>query len=120
MTNDQREIPRKKRIVWYLHRYHGIRTSDATEYRVCKRHGLNRIPNRVGRRAVHTHPHEKEVPGDHVQVDVKFLTLKQQKGTTLSVHGDRQRHTSASTRDLPPPHSIQRHRLHQLRGGQAP
>ena len=36
------------RIVWYLQRYHGIRTSDATVYRVCKRHGLNRLPNRVG------------------------------------------------------------------------
>ena len=43
------------RIVWYLQRYHDIRTSDATVYRVCKRHGLNRLPNRVGRRAVHTH-----------------------------------------------------------------
>ena len=38
------------RIVWYLQRYHDIKTSDATVYRVCKRHGLNRLPNRVGRR----------------------------------------------------------------------
>ncbi len=42
------------RIVWYLERYLGIKTSDATVYRVCKRHGLNRLPNRMGRRAVHT------------------------------------------------------------------
>lgn len=67
------------RIVWYLQRYHGIRTSDATVYRVCKRHGLNRLPNRVGRRAVHTHRYQKQVPGHHVQVDVKFLTLKRKK-----------------------------------------
>ena len=30
----------------------------------------------MGRRAVHTHRHEKQVPGHHVQVDVKFLTLQ--------------------------------------------
>ncbi len=68
------------RIVWYLQRYHDIKTSDATVYRVCKRHGLNRLPNRVGRRAVHTHRYEKRVPGHRVQVDVKFLTLKRKKG----------------------------------------
>ncbi len=68
------------RIVWYLERYLGIKTSDATVYRVCRRHGLNRLPNRVGRRAVHTHRYEKQVPGHHVQVDVKFLTLKRKRG----------------------------------------
>ncbi len=68
------------RIVWYLQRYHDIKTSDATVYRVCKRNGLNRLPNRVGRRAVHTHRYPKQVPGPHVQVDVKFLTLKRKRG----------------------------------------
>jgi len=67
------------RIVWYLQRYHDIKTSDATVYRVCKRHGLNKLPHRVGRRAVHTHRYEKRVPGHHVQVDVKFLTLKRKR-----------------------------------------
>jgi len=71
------------RIVWYLERYLGIKTSAATVYRTCKRHGLNRLPNRVGRRAVHTHRYEKRVPGHHVQVDVKFLTLEQKKGGTV-------------------------------------
>jgi hypothetical protein len=64
------------RIVWYLERYHDIRVCDATVYRTLKRHGMNRLPNRVGRRAVHTHRYEKQVPGHHVQVDVKFLTLR--------------------------------------------
>ena len=68
------------RIVWYLERYHDIKTSDATVYRVCRRHGMRRLPNRVGRRAVHTHRYEKQVPGHHVQVDVKFLTLKRKRG----------------------------------------
>ena len=67
------------RIVWYLERYHDIKTSDATVYRVCKRHGLNKLPNRVGRRAVHTHRYQKQVPRHHVQVDVKFLTLKRKR-----------------------------------------
>lgn len=64
------------RIVWYLARYHGISVSDATVYRILRRHGLRRLPNRVGRRAVHTHRYAKQVPGHHVQVDVKFLTLQ--------------------------------------------
>jgi transposase-like protein len=54
------------RIAWYMERYHDIKTSDATVYRVCKRHGMARLPNRVGRRAVHTHRYEKQVPGHHV------------------------------------------------------
>jgi hypothetical protein len=43
---------------------------------ILRRHGLRRLPNRVGQRAVHTHRYEKQVPGHHVQVDVKFLTLQ--------------------------------------------
>ena len=68
------------RIVWYLARYHGITLSGATVYRILRRHGLRRLPNRVGRRAVHTHRYEKQVPGHHVQVDVKFLTLQRRGG----------------------------------------
>ncbi len=71
------------RIVWYLERDHDIKTSDATVYRVCKRHGMARLPNRVGRRAVHTHRYQKQVPGHHVQGDVKFLTLKRKKGSPV-------------------------------------
>ncbi len=63
------------RIVWYLERYHGITMCDATVYRICRRHGLNRLPSRVGRRSVKTHRYEKQVPGHHVQVDVTFLKL---------------------------------------------
>ena len=59
-----------------LQRHHDIETSDATVYRVCKGHGLNRLPNRVGRRAVHTHRYQKQVPGHHVQVDVNSVVKK--------------------------------------------
>ena len=71
------------RIVWYLERYHDIRVCDATVYRTLKRHGMNRLPNRVGRRAVHTHRYEKQVPGHHVQVDVKFLTFQGKHGRRI-------------------------------------
>jgi transposase InsO family protein len=63
------------RIVWYLERYHGIKISDAGVYRILRRNGMNRLPGRVGRRAVHTHRYAKQVPGHHVQVDVTFLKL---------------------------------------------
>jgi transposase InsO family protein len=71
------------RIVWCLERHHAIKTSDATVYPACKRHGLNRLPSRVGRRAVHTHRYEKQVPGHQVQVDVRFLTLQRKKGVPV-------------------------------------
>ena len=69
------------RMVWYLERYHGITMCDATVYRICRRHGLNRLPSRVGRRAVKTHRDEKHVPGHHVQVDVTVLTRVGKDGT---------------------------------------
>ena len=68
------------RIVWYLERYHGITISHAGVYRILRRHGVNRLPSRVGRRAVHTHRYAKQVPGHHVQVDVTFLKLIDQGG----------------------------------------
>ena len=41
------------RIVWYLERYHDITIYGATAYRILRRHGLNHLPSRVGRRAVY-------------------------------------------------------------------
>jgi transposase len=63
------------RIVWYLERYHAIKIIDASVYRILRRHGLNRLPDRVGRRKVHTKRYQKKVPGHHIQVDVRFLNL---------------------------------------------
>ena len=68
------------RIVWYLARYHGITISKAGVYRILRRHGINRLPSRVGRRTVHTHRYAKQVPGHHVQVDVTFLKLLGKNG----------------------------------------
>ncbi len=68
------------RIVWYLERYHGITISDATVSRILRRHGLNRLPRGTRMRKVHTKRYQKQVPGHHIQMDVKFLTFIGNKG----------------------------------------
>jgi transposase len=72
-----------QRIAWYIERYQGAKVSCASVYRTLRRQGLGRLPKNTSRRAVHTHRYAKEVPGHHVQVDVKFLTLKAPGGKTV-------------------------------------
>ena len=57
--------------------------SDATVDRMLRRHGLRRLPNRAGRRAVHPHRYAAQVPGHHVQVDVKCLTRQGAAGQRI-------------------------------------
>lgn len=71
------------RITYYLERYHGIKISESTVTRVLKTHGLNRLPKTAPRRALHTKRYQKRVPGHHVQVDVKFLKLKDSQGNPI-------------------------------------
>jgi len=71
------------RIMWYMARYHSMRVSDATIYRVLKRHGVNRLPGKPGRRKIHTKRYNKQVPGHHIQMDVKFLIFKGKNGRKL-------------------------------------
>lgn len=59
------------RIVWYLERYHGIQVSDAGVYRILRRNGLNRLPRGTRLRKVHTKRYNKQVPGHHIQMDVR-------------------------------------------------
>ena len=68
------------RIVWYLERYHGIKIKDAGVYRILCRNGLNRLPRGTRIRKVHTKRYNKQVPGHHIQMDVKFLTFKGKGG----------------------------------------
>ena len=68
------------RIRYYLDRYHGIKISESTVSRILKAHGVSRLPKSAPRRALHTQRYAKTVPGHHVQVDVKFLQLKNQEG----------------------------------------
>ena len=72
-----------QRITWYMERYHDISVSCSTVYRTLGRHGMKRLPKNVGRRAIHTRRYAKQVPGHHVQVDVKFLTLKTEEGKKI-------------------------------------
>ncbi len=64
-----------QRIAWDLERYHGFKTSCSSVYRTLKRNGIGPLPRNVGRRAIHTRRYAKQIPGHHIQVDVKFLTL---------------------------------------------
>ena len=49
------------RIVWYLARYHVIRISDASVYRILKRNGVSRLPRGTRMRKVHTKRYNKQV-----------------------------------------------------------
>ena len=71
------------RIRYYLECYHGIRISESTVSRVLKAHGVARLPRTAPRRTLHTKRYAKTVPGHHVQVDVKFLQLKNREGKTM-------------------------------------
>lgn len=50
--------------------------SESTISRILRPHGVSSLPSRSGRRAVHTKRYNKQVPGHHIQMDVKFLTFK--------------------------------------------
>jgi len=68
------------RISWYLKRYHGIKISSGGVYGVLKRNGLNRLPKNAKKRTVLTQRYEKQVPGHHIQMDVKFLKFQDASG----------------------------------------
>jgi transposase InsO family protein len=72
-----------QRIAWYLERYHGFKTSCSSVYRTLKRNGMGRLPHKAGRRAIHTRRYAKQVPGHHVQIDVKFLKLTSENGRKI-------------------------------------
>jgi transposase InsO family protein len=71
------------RIAYYLDHYHGIKVSESTVSRVLKAHGVGRLPKTAPKRALHTKRYSKKVPGHHVQVDVKFLKLKDRDGKAV-------------------------------------
>ena len=72
-----------QRIAWYLERYHGFKTSCSSVYRTLKRNGIGPLPRNVGRRAIHTRRYAKQIPGHHIQIDVKFLALKGEDGRKI-------------------------------------
>jgi len=72
-----------ERITWYLERYHGIKTSVSSVYRTLIRNNMRRLPKTAPRRALHTRRYSKEVPGHHIQIDVKFVSLRNFEGNRV-------------------------------------
>ena len=70
------------RIKWYLERYHDIKISESSVYRILKRFGVERLYKKAARRSLHSKRYNKNTPGHHVQIDVKVLMLKNEKGQT--------------------------------------
>ncbi len=67
-----------------MERYHGLKVSRSGVYSVLCRHGLNRLPQNLRKRQVKTiKRYEKQIPGHHVQVDVKFLNFTDRQGNKV-------------------------------------
>ncbi len=72
------------RIGWFRPRYHPeLKGSKSGAYRVLRRRGLNRRPRNAKLRTLQTQRYEKQVQGHPIQVDVKFLTLKDPAGASI-------------------------------------
>jgi transposase len=63
------------KIAMYLKRYHDIQISDSGVWRILKRLGMNRLPasQRYKPKDRRWKRYEKQLPGQHVQIDVKFI-----------------------------------------------
>jgi hypothetical protein len=66
---------RPTKIAMYLKRYHGIQISDSGVWRILKRLGMNRLSasHRYKPKDRRWKRYEKQLPGHHVQIDVKFI-----------------------------------------------
>jgi transposase InsO family protein len=68
------------RMAWYPGRYHGLSISTHRVYNVLVRNGISRLPTSYHKRCMPSKRYRKQVPGHHVQVDVKFLHLVDSEG----------------------------------------
>jgi transposase InsO family protein len=73
----------QQKISWLLERHHGIKVSPGGVRSVLLRNGLNRLPKNTKKTASAVHRYEKQVPGHHIQVDVKFLKFEKPTGKTV-------------------------------------
>lgn len=64
------------KIRMYLKRYHAITKSQATIWRILRQAGLGRLPEnmRYKRHALRFQRYEKALPGQQIQLDVKFVS----------------------------------------------
>ena len=71
-----------ERIYMYLKRFHDIQTTESSVYRILIRNGMSRLPANTKRRSPgpKIKLYEKQTPGHHVQMDVKFLNFKNEDG----------------------------------------
>jgi len=71
-----------ERIYMYLKRFHGIQTTESSVCRILRRNGMNRLPANTKQRSPgpKIRLYEKQTPGHHVQMDVKFLNFKNKDG----------------------------------------
>lgn len=71
-----------ERIHMYLKRYLNIQTSESSVYRILKRNGISRLPKNAKKRSPGPKfkLYEKQTPGHHVQMDVKFLNFIDKQG----------------------------------------
>ncbi|AIJ23929.1 putative transposase [Amycolatopsis methanolica 239] len=63
------------KIAMYSRRYHDVAISQSGVWRILKRLGMNRLPasQRYERHQQRWKCYEKQRPGHHVQIDVKFI-----------------------------------------------
>ncbi|WP_285620602.1 IS481 family transposase [Actinoallomurus iriomotensis] len=63
------------KIAMYLKRYHDIQIGHSAFYNILKRLGLNRLPasQRYARCDKRWKRYEKQLPGNRIQIDVKFI-----------------------------------------------
>ena len=71
------------RIKYYLERYHNIIISESSVTRTLVKYKINRLPKTTSKRTLHTRRYNKDTPGHHVQVDVKFITLSDPLGNKI-------------------------------------
>jgi len=72
-----------ERISMYLQRFHGISCSESTVYRTLAKHGINCLSKFAPKRSIHSRRYAKVEPGHHVQVDVKFIMIKDLSGRNV-------------------------------------
>lgn len=74
-----------ERIYLYLKRYLNLQTSESSVYRILKRNGISRLPKNAKKRSPgpKIKLYEKQTPGHHVQIDVKFLSFKDIEGKKI-------------------------------------
>jgi transposase len=72
------------KIQMYLTRYHDVQISQSGVWRILHRLDMGRLPasQRYKRRDLRWKRYEKQRPGHHVQVDVKFVEALPQAGAT--------------------------------------